>query len=566
MLSSRFALLRGRNALAALLVLFLCSFSMFSATTADASTAELGQFPLLDYRPPTDAAIVDRFRPPPKPWMAGNRGIDFATTPGAQISASAEGRVIFAGAVGGQLHVTIEHPDGLRSSYSFLESLTVSAGDRVKGGDTIGIAGGPFHFGVRNPDGEYLDPEAVLAGSLRPSARLVPGTDQGLDRLGANERRALLDVFLDTGAAALSASTNWSMRTTALVAHYAVELNPTTHAQRLAIALDQWFEDRKNCTSASMSVPAHETSRIAVLVSGLGTSSDGNTAWEIDTQALGYSTDEVVRYSYEGGQAPRVEAPMSVDVDSGSSQSFDAIATRPFDALDSQQPVGRSAEHLAVLLQSVAASRPGVPIDVIAHSQGGVVARLAVERAGADARLPTEVETLVTVSSPQQGAPLATAVLALDGSPGGAGALSQVRAAGLADDLDHRLAAITDLAETSPIIDELHARPMPAGVRFVTIAGSGDLVVPGAVAVDPVADARIILPTPIGTETHGSLPSSPAATREIGLAVAGLGPTCQSIGDAVLALATAEAIRYGESAAGATTALGAWFLAIPPAE
>ena len=566
MLSSGFVSLRWRCAIPVLSIVILCCATAFSVSTPDASAVEFGPGPMLDHRPPTDAPIVDHFRPPPKPWMGGNRGIDFGTSPGAPIGASAEGRVIFAGAVGGRLHVTVEHPDGLRTSYSFLESLSVSAGDRVKGGDIVGIAGGLVHFGVRSPDGEYLDPEAVLAGTLRPAARLVPGTDQGLERLGAQERRALLDVFLDTGAAALSATADWSARTTALIAHYAIELNPTTHAQRLALALDQWFEDRRNCTATSTAVPVPRTSRIAVLVSGLGTSSDGNTAWEIDTEALGYSGDEVVRYSYEGGQAPRDDEPMSGEVRSMSSRSFDAIATRPFDALDSQQSIGTSADHLAELLQSVAASRPGVPIDVIGHSQGGVVARLAVERAGADARLPTEVETLVTVASPQQGAPLATAVLALDGSPGGAGALSQVRAAGLADELDDRLPAITELAEISPIVGELHARPVPDGVRFVTIAGSGDLVVPGAVGMDATADARIILPTPIGKETHGTLPSSPAATREIGLAIAGLGPTCQTIGEAVLALTTAEAIRYGESVAGAAAAVGAGLLPIPPAD
>jgi murein DD-endopeptidase MepM/ murein hydrolase activator NlpD len=135
--------------------------------------------------------------------MAGNRGVDYGTSAGAQITASADGRVIFAGEVGGALHVTIEHADGLRTSSSFLASLTVAAGDQVRAGDVIGIAGGPFHFGVRATDDTYLDPEALLAGLLRPRARLVPGTDQGLERLGAKERRTLLDVFLDTGAAAL---------------------------------------------------------------------------------------------------------------------------------------------------------------------------------------------------------------------------------------------------------------------------------------------------------------------------------------------------------------------------
>jgi pimeloyl-ACP methyl ester carboxylesterase len=249
-----------------------------------------------------------------------------------------------------------------------------------------------------------------------------------------------------------------------------------------------------------------------------------------------------------------------------SSHPLHAIATRPFDSLDSQQSVGTSADRLSALLQSVAAAQPGTPIDVVAHSQGGVVARLAVERSGAASQLPSEVDTLVTLSSPQQGAPLATGVVALGDSPGGAAALSQIRASGAADELSNHLPAISDLAETSPIIDELHQRSMPEGVRFVAIGGSGDLVVPGSAAIDQAADASIILPTNIGKEAHGTLPSSPAATREIGLAVAGMGPTCQGLGLATKAFVTAETIRYGQTVAGASAAVAAGVLPIPPAD
>lgn len=520
----------------------------------------------VEYRPPSDAEIVDRFRPPPRPWMAGNRGIDYGTSAGAQIGASADGRVIFAGEVGGALHVTIEHADGLRTSSSFLASLTVAAGDQVRAGDVIGIAGGPFHFGVRAQDDTYLDPEALLAGLLRPRARLVPGTDQGLERLGAQERRTLLDVFLDTGAAALSATSAWTSRTTALVSHYLIELNPTSHAMRTLDAFANWLHDQKTCTPTATPVPVHQSRRIVVLVSGLGTSSDANTAWEVDTKSLGYADTDVVRYSYQGGQAPRGGMDPPGAARSVSSHPLNAIATRPFDSLDSQQSVGTSADRLSALLQSVAAAQPGTPIDVVAHSQGGVVARLAVERSGAASRLPSEVDTLVTLSSPQQGAPLATAVVALGESPGGAAALSQIRAAGAADELSNHLPAISDLAETSPIIDELHQRPMPEGVRFVAIGGSGDLVVPGSAAIDQAADASIILPTDIGKEAHGTLPSSPAATREIGLAVAGMGPTCQSLGLATKAFVTAETIRYGQTVAAASAAIAAGVLPIPPAD
>ena len=395
---------RARLFTLALVSAVVCSVLVGLTPVAAAASSPLG-----DYRPPSDAPIVDHFRPPPKPWMAGNRGVDYGTEPGAEVWAAGDGRVIFAGQVGGQLHVTIEHPDGLRTSYSFLESISVPLGDQIDAGDALGIAGGPFHFGVRAPDNSYLDPEALLAGSLRPSVRLVPGTDQGLERLGAQERRSLLETLLDDGVAALSAAASFSSRTSTLLAHYVVELNPETHAARLAYAVGKWFKDRRACTESSTPVPSHTSRRIVVLVSGLGTASDSNTAWEIDTKSLGYADTDVVRYSYKGGQAPRVGSDQGSPVRSVASHPLDAIKTRPFDAADSQQSIGTSADHLGALLQSVAIAQPGVPIDVVGHSQGGVVARLAVERSGAENRLPSEVETLVTVSSPQQGAPLAPA-------------------------------------------------------------------------------------------------------------------------------------------------------------
>lgn len=549
-----------RRIVRAFLVVSLGATSLFSPRPA------AGAAFVVDYRPPTDAPIIDRYRPPPKPWMAGNRGVDFGTEAGAFVVAAAEGRVIFADQVGGALHVTIEHGDGLRTSYSFLESLTVSAGERVEMGDVVGIAAGPFHFGVRTPDGEYRDPEELFAGTLRPRVRLVPGTDQGIDQLGAQERASLLQVFLNTGTAALSATSTWSTATAVLVAHYVVELNPTTSSLRMIKAFDRWFESQSTCTPSSAPMPVLQSRRIVVVVSGLGTSSESNTAWEIDTSTLGYVDSDVVRFSYAGGQAPREDSGEESGVRKMSAEPLDVIASRPFDAYDSQQSLTLSADHLTALLQSVSATQPGVPIDVIAHSQGGVVARLAIERAGAERRLPTEVETLVTLSSPQQGAPLATGVVALGVTPGGTAALSQVRAAGVADELDNRLPALGELSETSPIIAELHDRPMPDGVRFVTIGGSGDLVVPGSSAIDEKADASIILPTAIGKEAHGSLPSSLPATREIGLAVAGQNPTCQGFSEAASAIFQSEALRVSETVAGASSAVAAGVLPIPPAD
>src|SRR3989442_399461 len=87
--------------------------------------------PKVTYKPPVDAPITDHFRKPEHNWNAGNRGIDYATPPGMPIRAAADGEVTFAGQVGGSLHVVLQHADGIRTSYSFLQTTSVHRGDVV---------------------------------------------------------------------------------------------------------------------------------------------------------------------------------------------------------------------------------------------------------------------------------------------------------------------------------------------------------------------------------------------------------------------------------------------------
>ena len=112
---------------AALVSVLLVSLLVAPAVPAAADDATS----TLDYQPPVDAPIVDHFRPPPAKWAAGNRGIDYGTVPGSPVHAAEQGVVEFAGQVGGTLHVVIRHPDGLRTSYSFLASIAVVEGDQV---------------------------------------------------------------------------------------------------------------------------------------------------------------------------------------------------------------------------------------------------------------------------------------------------------------------------------------------------------------------------------------------------------------------------------------------------
>jgi hypothetical protein len=533
------------------------------APPARAATDDL---PVVRYRSPVEGPVVDHFDPPARRWQAGNRGIDYEVAAGTAVVAAADGEVAFAGAVGGALHVTVLHADGLRTSYSFLAETSVHAGQEVRAGQQVGVAGGPVHVGVRTPDGTYLDPEALFAGTLEPRVRLIPGAEDGLDPLA--ERRSLLDTLLDRGAAALAHFEATGGHWAELLAHYVDELNPIVHAQRAAEALQDWLDQLGRCTPASTPPPAPTRRRIVVLVSGLGTDSGGNSAWELDTATMGYAPGDVVRFSYQGGQAPPagVAPPgTTTPTDRPGDASF-VLATDPgladipvheFTKTDSQQSVEESARRLEDLLAQVAEAEPGVPIDVIAHSQGGVVARLGVVEAGAAGSLPATVENLVTVGSPHQGAPLATALDAVQQTPTGRDVLGSIRGNWPFEDLDDRLPAMSDLSETSPVISRMHDIPIPEGVRFTSLGASGDLVVPGTATDDSQADTHRLIPTDPYLNAHGDLVKMPETTREIRLAVAGAGPTCQSFGEAVATFIEAEVIRSGETAVSADLATGA---------
>ena len=124
------------------------------------------------FRPPVDAPVTDPFRPPDDPYGPGNRGIEYGTEPGDAVRAAAAGTVVFAGAVAGDLYVTIDHGGGVVSSYSYLLRVSVRVGARVSQGQVIAIAGDRLHFGVR-VDGSYVDPAAFI-GVRRIRVRLVP--------------------------------------------------------------------------------------------------------------------------------------------------------------------------------------------------------------------------------------------------------------------------------------------------------------------------------------------------------------------------------------------------------
>ncbi len=131
---------------------------------------------------PVSGPVIRGFDPPDSPYGAGHRGVDIAAAVGTLIVAPAPGTVSFAGPVGGKLFLTIDHADGVQSTYSWLSTLLLSKGDRVEAGTPIATTGWGhpdllvphLHLGVKLNDA-YVDPMAFL-GDVSVSAfiRLAP--------------------------------------------------------------------------------------------------------------------------------------------------------------------------------------------------------------------------------------------------------------------------------------------------------------------------------------------------------------------------------------------------------
>jgi murein DD-endopeptidase MepM/ murein hydrolase activator NlpD len=144
-------------------VFFACVGALIGAGPAVA-------FPGGPWVRPVTGPVARGFDPPATPFGPGHLGVDFGVPPGTPVRAANDGTVVFAGRVGTALHVVVLHADDVRTTDSFLASVTVVRGQRVARGDVIGTSGGVgpqhaadvLHFGVR-VGGDYIDPMLLFA-------------------------------------------------------------------------------------------------------------------------------------------------------------------------------------------------------------------------------------------------------------------------------------------------------------------------------------------------------------------------------------------------------------------
>ena len=471
-----------------------------------AATAEAAAGPWLV---PVEAPIVDPFRPPKTRFSAGNRGLEFGTLGGEVVVAVANGVVTFVGQVGGARFVVVSHPNGLRSTYGYLQATVVVRGQRVEGGQRVARAATGFHLTARLGD-VYVDPALLFAG-----AEVV---------------LALVESGLPTTRPASAGLTPNSGDPRAAANHAAGDLRLSAQLVAAAEAADAWY--REECTEAGAEVAPAGAGRILVQVAGLGSRPGEGSIGGLDTSLAGYESDDIVGFSYAGGCTPE---PFGHLDPSRLSAALEAATS--YGPEDTHQDINISAGRLADLIEAIAVERPGQPIDIAAHSLGGIVTRRALEILETRGDVPVSV--VVTIASPHQGSDLATAAVAAGGDTT---VTDVVDAAATMRDAD----AVSQVAEAG----EHHLDPPdppPEGVTVVAIAGATDLVVPADAAIWDGA-SNVIVPTAVsdGAGVHSALPSDPRVARELNLAVAGAAPGCVALAQLLQSVAASRAISSGE--------------------
>ena len=505
-------------------VVLLALLAAGSAAAADPPPA---------YIPPVDAPISDPFRPPPTPYAAGNRGLEYATVPGTPVRASGDGTVVFAGTVAGSLHVTLSHADGLRTSYSFLATVEVVTGQRLRQGDRLGTTGDRLHFGVRSGE-TYLDP-VLLFASGPVVVELLPTDPPGADRPPAAEPEVLADVVRDRpigagrGLSPLDAALGWlRARGTATIA--ASRFDSVGRGLELVADLRSRLGSPARCSVGPAPVrPASGARRIAITVGGLGSTSESAGIDDLRTGDLGYAPDHVVRFSYLGGRTPSGQP----------GGALAGIPARAYASADTQGDVNDVAARLADFVEDVLAADPDATVDIYGHSLGGLVTRLALielEERGADLGRLGVVTTLAT---PHRGADLATAIAAANTGPAGNIALDATGSA-LDLDLDPDAIVVRQLSAGSDVVRRLAVEGVPPGVQLVSIAARGDLV--AAAPRTAVAGSTNITVPVVGWDAHRSLVGAEEATAEMARALAGRPPGCESWPDVMADVLAGQAI------------------------
>ncbi|ALU19749.1 M23 family metallopeptidase [Corynebacterium pseudotuberculosis] len=120
--------------------------------------------------------VLKGFKKPEYNWLPGHRGVDLELSVGANVLAAESGIVAFSGTVARTPTISIDHPDGIRTTYQPVFT-SLRKGDSVRIGDVIGQlapstdGNAGLHWGAFTGNYEYINPLSLLDA---PTIRLKP--------------------------------------------------------------------------------------------------------------------------------------------------------------------------------------------------------------------------------------------------------------------------------------------------------------------------------------------------------------------------------------------------------
>lgn len=414
------------------------------------------------------------FDEPTSDYGPGHRGIDYAVEVGTPIRAAGDGVVTFAADVAGLRAVTIDHGSGIESTYSGLSRIDVHVGDRVREGRYLGLTGtmhgrAALHFGVKAAS-DYVDPVAYL-------------------------------VDLDLAGAIHLAPLTWAPDNLGVL------------GESLPVPETAGTSRRECFPNRPLVAPERPPNdNIVVAVAGITSKTRGGVSadmYEHGPEELGYRDDSIYYFSYAGPGGPRLH--------------------EPYPRQETYIDIRTAAARLRALMQRIARRHPGRDVDLIAHSQGGVVARTYLTQvADASAAVP-HVEHFVTFATPHRGAPGASQVAPLrDRTITGRHLLAAMKR--LADRglpvPDPTSASVRQLAPGSTLMTSLAREDVSFGTRVLALAIPNDPVVPADHALMRGEQGRVVPWTGRGLGGHSAIVASPEAHGIAYSFLADGAPTC----------------------------------------
>ena len=495
------------------------------------------------WRRPVDGSVVVPFKPPATRYGRGHLGVDFAVPPSTSVRAAGDGTVTFAGVVAGARHVVVAHSGGLRTSYSFVATSRVHRGDAVHAGEIIATTGGTggthdgsvLHFGLRAGE-TYLDPMRLFRSlDLAAVVHLAPTHDRPKLQAADRERRSLLaglraiagDV-LGAGATVIKVGAGGAGVLTKRALEAALPgFVPTMTS--VASSLTSWLRQRRHCDSNAPAADGTGGSghRVMVVAGIDGHRSTHGKSLDVPFDALGYEPDEATYFSYTRGRAG-------------------------YRAADTHAPLMDSARRLGEQLRRMQRLEPDREVDLVAHSQGGVIvmAFLAFVYDPTDPAYPP-LGTVVTLSSPLAGAPLATAGSRIASTPNGERFLATTDRLAVRARLPvppTQAPSVRDLAEGSTFMRRLAAAELPGTVDLTTVGAVMDPVVPAVVATREGARHSVVATSPF--DAHSAVQTDADALRIMRAALEHRPVPCEPWGTALATALISPGLAQLERSAG----------------